>query len=279
MSIKIYLKKHQFYREFYEFHWSDASSLEHTHCDCYEIVIALKPYIKNVVDGELSVLKERSACIIAPRFTHNVLYTDTPYCKKPFLFNLAIDEHVFCNLCNNVSSNMINKLNYNKASEILFTEEEFNYIYYLINKLSKTVDEHTSSTLVKKIVTNILYLLNLVDNIEINSKLEEYAYSVKEQIDNLDYLTVDIKDIYAKYPVSFSSLINEFKRITGKTIINYIVDKRMSYAKLLLLTTNYSITYISQTVGYSSQSFFISKFKETFGKTPLQYKKENKIMP
>ena len=275
-TIKIYLKKHPQFNDFYEFHWSNKSAVEHKHCDFYEIIITLKPHIKNTVNNESSILDCNCAYIISPRQKHHVVFSEYPASAEPFLFNIALDEHIFCNMCNAISSNIINKINMEKMIKINLTNNEFDYIYYLINKLSKTVDEHTSSTQVKNIVSNLLYIFNTQTDVVANSKLEEYVFNVKEKIDNLEYLTIDIKDIYSKYPVSFSSLIGEFKKITGKTIIDYIINKRMAYAKLLILTTNFSVIDVAQTVGYSSQSFFISKFKEFYGKTPLQYKKDNK---
>ncbi len=276
--VKIYLRKHPHYKEFYEFHWTNRSSVEHIHCDSYEIVLTLKPYIKQYLDGNLTTLDKHTIYIIAPHLVHKISFEEFPVSDQPFLFNLAIDEHVFQNICNMISSNIISRINSEKCVKVNLTDEEFTYLFYLISKLSKTVDAHMSSEYVKHIVSNIFYIMNTQKDIKAQSRLQSYAYTVKEKIDNLEYLTTDIKEIYSKYPVSFSSLIAAFKKITGKTIINYIVEQRMAYAKLLLVTTNYSIIDIAQTLGYSSQSFFIQVFKKHYGKTPLQYKKDNQSL-
>lgn len=53
-----------------------------------------------------------------------------------------------------------------------------------------------------------------------------------------------------------------FKDNFGKSPINYLIDKRIETAKTLLSTTKYSISKISELVGYYNQSYFSQLFKK-----------------
>ena len=73
-----------------------------------------------------------------------------------------------------------------------------------------------------------------------------------------------------------------FKRETGMTIREYLIEKRMERAKYLLQTTEASVSEISLEAGYDNFSYFIRMFKEKYGMTPKQFRrslngKEHKI--
>ena len=69
-------------------------------------------------------------------------------------------------------------------------------------------------------------------------------------------------------------LSHVFKENFGKSPIDYLIDKRIETAKTLLKTTEYSISKISELVGYSSQSYFSQLFKKRNKITPSNYRKQ-----
>ncbi|MCB6603699.1 helix-turn-helix transcriptional regulator, partial [Erysipelatoclostridium ramosum] len=56
---------------------------------------------------------------------------------------------------------------------------------------------------------------------------------------------------------------------------NYLIRLRVQQAKELLETTNYSIAQISDSCGFSSQSYFSQVFKKACGMTPNAYRKSS----
>lgn len=77
--------------------------------------------------------------------------------------------------------------------------------------------------------------------------------------------------------LSNSRYIAVFKKQTGKSPNEYIIDLRMQFAKNLIENTNMSIKQISERVGYSDQYFFSRLFKKNFGVSPMGYRKEKKL--
>jgi len=66
-----------------------------------------------------------------------------------------------------------------------------------------------------------------------------------------------------------------FSVIMGKTPHEYMLDKRMSAAMDMLVSTEYELSRIAYECGFGSQSYFNSVFKEKTGLTPRQYRVEN----
>ena len=73
--------------------------------------------------------------------------------------------------------------------------------------------------------------------------------------------------------VSLGYLSNVFKKETGKTLSEYIREKRINYAKHLINTTNLQIQTIALHSGIMDLQYFSKLFKKQTGKTPSEYKR------
>ncbi len=67
-----------------------------------------------------------------------------------------------------------------------------------------------------------------------------------------------------------------FKKETGKTITEYVNNKRVSYAKHLLCTTSLQVQTISLHCGIMDVHYFSKLFKQITGKTPSRFRAEAK---
>jgi AraC-like DNA-binding protein len=70
-----------------------------------------------------------------------------------------------------------------------------------------------------------------------------------------------------------------FLKQTGITIHQYILNIRISEAKKMLLNTDLSLTEIAEKVGFNSNTYFSSYFKQSTGVSPQRFKTiyKNKI--
>ena len=67
---------------------------------------------------------------------------------------------------------------------------------------------------------------------------------------------------------------NCFKASTGKTLHSYVESQRIKKASDLLVSTDMTLTHISNECGFSSQSYFSYAFKRSMGVTPREYVKK-----
>jgi len=72
-------------------------------------------------------------------------------------------------------------------------------------------------------------------------------------------------------------LLRLFKKETGCTPHDYIIQARLNSAKYLLKTTQMSIKGIAYAVGFTSESVFCSAFKTREGISPGGYRKDEQI--
>lgn len=63
-----------------------------------------------------------------------------------------------------------------------------------------------------------------------------------------------------------------FKKETGKTIVQYIQEKKLEQAEYRLKHTEESVLEIANDLNFSSQSYFIQVFKRKNGRTPREYR-------
>ncbi|WP_394924370.1 helix-turn-helix domain-containing protein [uncultured Robinsoniella sp.] len=64
-----------------------------------------------------------------------------------------------------------------------------------------------------------------------------------------------------------------FKKETGMSISNYLIQKRVEVAKRLLTQSKLPINTVSIHVGYSNFSYFTKMFRENSGCSPLEYRR------
>ncbi|MCL2253858.1 MAG: AraC family transcriptional regulator [Lachnospiraceae bacterium] len=86
-----------------------------------------------------------------------------------------------------------------------------------------------------------------------------------------------VKFISARLNYSSEHLCRHFRKETGVTLSDYINQQKIAEAKGLLKYTNYSISEISKSLNYSSQSYFQKVFHKVCGITPSQYGKKNNL--
>ncbi len=71
-----------------------------------------------------------------------------------------------------------------------------------------------------------------------------------------------------------SYLTSKFKECVGVSPMRYVSHLRIERAKVLLATTDDSITRVARAVGFSSIHYFSRFFKEKIGVSPLEYRQQ-----
>lgn len=79
-------------------------------------------------------------------------------------------------------------------------------------------------------------------------------------------------DVAEHLHMNYSYLSAYISQNTGKHFSEHLNDTRIRHAKTMLAETDYSISYISESLGYTDQSYFGKIFKKYVGMTPLKYR-------
>jgi AraC-like DNA-binding protein len=74
--------------------------------------------------------------------------------------------------------------------------------------------------------------------------------------------------------MSQAQFMKVFKKVSGMTFVAHVTRVRIMNALRLLRETELTITEIALQCGFSDQSYFDRRFRQAFGKSPRQFRKE-----
>lgn len=109
-----------------------------------------------------------------------------------------------------------------------------------------------------------LYTPNKLDDNRINTIFE---FTFNNYANN-----ITIEPVAALLDMTKYSFCRYFKRITGKTYFQFLVEVRIGKACRLLIEENMNVTEICYLCGYNSISHFNHQFRTIKNRSPLEYK-------
>lgn len=125
---------------------------------------------------------------------------------------------------------------------------------------------------------NIAMLIDFASHVETLSSSGSYS---KHVIAAIRYINrninqkLSLEQIANVVGISRTHLCAIFKQETGKTLLSYFTERKITEAKRILSTTDTPLEAISEYLGYSSQSHFQKVFRKYVGTTPNLYRKSN----
>lgn len=131
-----------------------------------------------------------------------------------------------------------------------------------------------------ELYNSFMRLLCLIDRNTVSAA----PFALKERYLPIEYINshiceeLSIESICSELHVSKYHFCRQFKKISGMTVMEYILSTRIVMAENMLLNDDASITEISYACGFSSTAYFSRVFKEKKGETPLSYRKNGRIL-
>ena len=145
--------------------------------------------------------------------------------------------------------------------------------------MDRIIDEIASGDCTALRLSSLAYefLDKLIKNnsheIEKKSNSQVYVEKAVDYIWQYIYRKVSVEELAGYVNVDRSYLSSIFKDYTGLSPQKYIMDIKMKTACEYLLSTDYDITYIAQSVGYEDLFVFSHAFKKFVGVSPKEYRK------
>ena len=131
------------------------------------------------------------------------------------------------------------------------------------------------------LVIRLLRRIHLVSSQTSPAIAAKEAAIAKRYIDTHFKENISLDTLVELTHVNKYHLAHTFRKEYGVPPINYMLSLRLHESKHLLRTTDYSLSYIALTSGFSSPSYFSQRFRQAEGMSPAQYrqmvKKDNVI--
>lgn len=143
----------------------------------------------------------------------------------------------------------------------------------LLSLKKDSLFEITSSNLINNLITNILTQV-ISPSGNLPNTTADKMNQIKEYLDNNFSKKIQLGMMAEEFYISKFHMSREFKKAYGITIANYIIAKRITYAKELLRFTDMQIEKIGRLCGIEDNSYLNKVFRKFEGITASEYRKK-----
>ena len=160
---------------------------------------------------------------------------------------------------------------------IISVNSELDTFIYLFDCIiaENTTDAPMHDDLMQLLIQELLiricrYLPSISDTLE--DKRLEYIFELQHRFETSCQLPYTLEKLAAEYHLSPSTLSHQFKKITGTSVMDYLLSCRMATAKKYLTGTSMTIGEIVEKCGFSDNSNFSRTFKRQNGISPKEFR-------
>lgn len=160
-------------------------------------------------------------------------------------------------------------LGYNVDKELVYNVSD-----YYINQINKIANPDDALKFLEELTGAFFELAQ-------KKRLVTYSYRVEHSLQYIDqklYSPITLDEVAAAVSVTPQYLTTIFREETGMTLYQYIRNRKIDEAKMLLLYSNESITTIASALGFSSNAHFSASFKSVTGDTPRNFRRKRTDM-
>ncbi len=227
-------------------------------------------YLAFVTNGQLSINIDGNICtatkgnfvIFPPKYHYQ-------YAGNPPTYYLSI------HFTGSYADRFLKECGFNNLPCIINSE----FSIEMQNKCQKLIDTFLlNEPLAIQVCASILQEIILdIAKIELDKAITSPLKASLKYIHSFYTNKIDIPYLAKIENLSYSRYVTKFKKQTGKSPNEYIIDLRLQLAKSLLENTVMSIKQISERIGYTDQYFFSRLFKNHVRLSPRAYRNRNKF--
>ena len=250
--------------------------IEYHHHDFYKIVIFISGDAQYSIEGRTYNLKPWDILLIGKNELHKCnVNTSVPYERLVIWLkdDIETNDKYFKNLTNCIKSSQ------ERNTHLLrLRENSCNIIKNLVPKIlkyNKSKDPYdialrNSFLMQALVVLNKAYVKNrnvdVTDDIFYDKTTEKIMKYINDNLQE----SLSIDELADEFELSKHYLMRKFKKQTGHSIHNYIIQKRLIYA-LELMKEKSCMYEIAETAGFNEYSTFVRAFTKNYGLSPKKY--------
>ncbi len=227
------------------------SKIERRTIDYFDLTFVIKGQMQYTVNDRTVTLRENDAILLPPGTLRSRTPLDGDAHYVSFNFT-AYDEGVLPTKL--FYKNVITKEIRSLAS--VFSEQHISAFYHSHEKMANILN---------------CILFELIDTVSLGSN-DKNVLSVLKYIDENLTERITISEIGKAVHLSNDYISHCFKRELGRSVMDYVNERRMLLARNMISGGEMSLTDIAEALGYESYSYFSRVFKRYFGVSPIRYR-------
>ena len=106
------------------------------------------------------------------------------------------------------------------------------------------------------------------------SKATKDISFIKHYLETYYHESIQLEDLASMTHLSRFYISHSFKKEIGMSPMEYLIDIRIKESKILLRTTNYSISQVADIVGFTTPTYFSKQFRKSTGISPTDYREQ-----
>ncbi len=249
---------------------SEGYPVLHDH-NFWECLILMNGSAKHTIENQSEILSGGSVRLMHPKDAHMITgYNGCEYRELDF----SLTDERFREITALYGSDFYDVIvNHQGCIKIQLSTDELKIIQHKLH-LFQTLDSSdkgTQAMLIKMLFTVVLEKIYF-RLLHAGNEYPEWMENFLNEIKKVQNMSAPVTEIYKFSNFSHSQLTRLFKKYMGKTLICYLKELRLSYAAMLLQTTDYTVLNISNAIGYTSLSHFNRIFKEQYGTVPSEFR-------
>ncbi len=258
----------------------DVNFIPHSH-RFYEIAITLENNFQHTINGKTHRPEKGEAVILRPDDIHSALPDEGMPHK---LRDIYIPCELFEEICGTLSPSFLEEIiKKDRVNPPVFylTENELRSLSsrletpFFINDDSQNLSFSYPGVIKKAIISELLGIY-CSNQLKKANYMPECIIKLLNAFQSPKFRELPISEMAYELGYSHNYLCARFKACFGKTIQEFLIERKTEKAAALLKDTDLSVDAISKELGWSKTSCFIRNFSRSYGLTPLQYRKKYK---
>lgn len=239
--------------------------------DCHQIILIKRGHIQFSINGAKYEAHGGNIVIFSRFENHSLTVLSDEYER----YVLQLDPKT-SGIQNNVYSILSNRPDgFCNAIDVFGQKASYEMLFQQIIAEYRNRDKLREDML-QNLVSRLLILLYrlLPDTAHFEQLHAQMVFDIQRMFESDCSAVYTLEDLARAYSVSPSSLSHQFKKLTGASVMGYLLSCRIASAKHLLTATDDGIAQIVEKCGFSDSSNFSRTFKKLCGCSPTAFRKE-----
>lgn len=239
----------------------------------FEIFYIIDGSIQHIINGNTKeTLYAGDLYFLKPTDTHAFVRTEDNKCKHR---DIIFRKQFFKLICNYISPDLYNDFINDKLDKKLhisaYKISEFENAFETISKIPTTKPELILAS--ARSISAEMFGLLVSASIEKHLCYPKWLQELLQKFNDSSLVVGGLDAIIEGLFYTKEHVCRTFKKLIGMTMTEYLNTKRLEIAADMLTYTPQQIIKISNDLGFASVSYFNKIFKQKYGLTPMEFKR------